>query len=302
MTAMTRILVGALAALALGASIAAWHEHQAVQELRADGATPEERARLQKAAWDNAKKVHELQAQLSSRAAASAGVALARASDRAGGDNRTLGDAAAEWLNRMDDPEIRRLMDLQQTANIRRQYSAFIKSAHLTTDQTAQFTRLMIERQNAANDVLIAATHQGMNPLQDPEEFRQIVRDAQNAVDGQIQSALGADSYSQFQSFQQAQGQLGVVNQLQQDLSLTETPLTDAQRSQMAQIMSQTNANGGSSITDDTLAKAQAILTPAQMQALQNLQQLQQANRQLRQLMSQGRGASAPQAANTPGN
>lgn len=302
MKSITRILAGALAGFALGASLLEWHEHQVVQNLGASGVTPEERASLQKAAWDNAKKVHELEAQLSSRAAASAGAALAGASDKVSSDNRTLGDAAAEWLNRLDDPEIRRLMDLQRTANIKRQYSGFFKSAHLTPDQIAQFTQLMIERQNAANDVLVAATQQGINPMQDPEEFRQMVRSAQSEVDNQIQSALGADTYAQFQSFQQAQGQRGVVNQLAQDLSLTDAPLTDAQRDQVTQIVAQTNEKGGSSITADTLAKAQAVLVPTQMQALQNLQQLQQSNRQLQQLISQGRGASLSRGAGIPGN
>ena len=302
MKSMTRILAGVLAAFALGALLLEWHERQVIQDLRANGVTFEERASLQKAAWDNAKKVHELEAQLSSRAAASAGAALAGASDRVSSDNRTLGDAAAEWLNRLDDPEIRRLMDLQRTANIKRQYSGFFKSAHLTPDQIAQFTQLMIERQNAANDVLVAATQQGINPMQDPEEFRQMVSSAQIEVDSQIQSALGADTYAQFQSFQQAQGQRGVVNQLAQDLSLTDAPLTDAQRDQVTQIVAQTNEKGGSSITADTLARAQAVLAPAQMQALQNLQQLQQSNRQLQQLISQGRGASLSRAARIPGN
>lgn len=302
MKSMTRILAGVLAAFALGALLLEWHERQVIQDLRANGVTFEERASLQKAAWDNAKKVHELEAQLSSRAAASAGAALAGASDRVSSDNRTLGDAAAEWLNRLDDPEIRRLMDLQRTANIKRQYSGFFKSAHLTPDQIAQFTQLMIERQNAANDVLVAATQQGINPMQDPEEFRQMVSSAQIEVDSQIQSALGADTYAQFQSFQQAQGQRGVVNQLAQDLSLTDAPLTDAQRDQVTQIVAQTNEKGGSSITADTLARAQAVLAPAQMQALQNLQQLQQSNRQLQQLISQGRGASLSRGTRIPGN
>src|ERR1017187_8255843 len=251
MKSMTRILAGVLAAFALGALLLEWHERQVIQDLRANGVTSEERASLQKAAWDNAKKVHELEAQLSSRAAASAGAALAGASDRVSSDNRTLGDAAAEWLNRLDDPEIRRLMDLQRTANIKRQYSGFFKSAHLTPDQIAQFTQLMIERQNAANDVLVAATQQGINPMQDPEEFRQMVSSAQIEVDSQIQSAFGADTYAQFQSFQQAQDQRGVVNQLAQDLSLTDAPLTDAQRDQVTQIVAQTNEKGGSSITAD---------------------------------------------------
>ena len=302
MKSMTRILAGVLAAFALGALLLEWHERQVIQDLRANGVTFEERASLQKAAWDNAKKVHELEAQLSSRAAASAGAALAGASDRVSSDNRTLGDAAAEWLNRLDDPEIRRLMDLQRTANIKRQYSGFFKSAHLTPDQIAQFTQLMIERQNAANDVLVAATQQGINPMQDPEEFRQMVSSAQIEVDSQIQSAFGADTYAQFQSFQQAQGQRGVVNQLAQDLSLTDAPLTDAQRDQVTQIVAQTNEKGGSSITADTLARAQAVLAPAQMQALQNLQQLQQSNRQLQQLISQGRGASLSRGTRIPGN
>jgi len=87
------------------------------------------------------------------------------------------------------------------------------------------------------------------------------------------------------------------VNQLQQDLSYTETPLTSAQAEQMAQLLAQTaptgsdtppsgNRNPGSVITDETLSRAQGVLSPAQLQALQEIQQQQQARAQLNRRMS----------------
>src|SRR5208283_435844 len=118
-----------------------------------------------------------------------------------------------------------------------------LANVKLTPAQLAQFQQLLLERQNVANDVLLSATQQGINPMDDPEEFRQMVKQAQAEVDTQIQAALGPDTYAQFQSFQQSQGQRTVATQLQQDLSYTSTPLTDAQRDQVSQVIAQSNPN-----------------------------------------------------------
>jgi hypothetical protein len=115
-----------------------------------------------------------------------------------------------------------------------------------------------------------------------------MVKNAQAEVDAKIQTDLGPDVYNQFQNFQQSQNQRGTVNLLQQDLSFTDSPLTDSQKTQMVQVIAQSNPSGGSTVNDTTLSLAQGVLSAPQLQALQNLQQQQQAAVQLQKLMKQG--------------
>jgi hypothetical protein len=290
MTMLNRLALSLLGAIALGAIALAWREYRIVQDLRAEGLTADERARLQKVAWDAERQVQTLKARLGAASAA-----VHRASEEDSGSvsmqTRTLGEAAEAWFNQMDDPTIQRLRDAQRIALINRAFGAFFRNAHLSPQQISAFQRLMMERWDAQTDVILAATRQGINPLENPQEFRTMVRNAQNEVDRQIQSTLGPDLYSQFQNYQRTQGQRNVVGQLQQDLTFTDAPLSPTQTQQMAQIMTQSNPKGGGAVTNRTLQLAQTVLSPSQIQALRNIQQLQQANRQLQQALSQSRAA-----------
>jgi len=127
---------------------------------------------------------------------------------------------------------------------------------------------------------------------------------------------LGDAGFAQYQQYQQTLPQRGVVNQLQQSLSYTSTPLTDAQTEQMVQLLAQAapqraansttptrnmaftmggpmgymGGGSGSTITPEAINLAQGVLSPPQLQALQQLQQQQQAQQQLQQAMRQSMG------------
>jgi hypothetical protein len=290
MKSLRLVLIVLLAALAAGSSVLAYREYLQIEDLKAGALTPEERSRLQKAAWAAEAHARKLESELATARAAPAAAAAAADPNHTGNLNTILGTAAAEYLARMDDPEIRRLSDLQRLAQINRQFASFYKNAHLTPEQLSQFQHLLLERQNVANDVLMSATQQGINPLDNQDEFRQMVQSAQADVDKQIQQALGGDTYSQFQAFQQGQGQRNVASQLQQDLSYTDAPLSNAQRDQMVQVLAQSNPKGGNEVNDQALSLAGGVLSAPQLDALKNVQQLQQANRQLQSMMGQRPG------------
>lgn len=272
-----------LGVVAVAAAALAYSEYRQLAQMRSEGLTVQERGRLQKVAWDAEKQVHHLQTQLSA-----ARVLHSDEEDaKPGADNKAaLGQAAADYLARMDDPEVRRLTDLQRLANLNRAYGQFFRDAHLSPEQVQKFQQLMLERQRAETDVLAAAADQGINPMSNPTEFRQMVRAAQADVDKQIQQSLGSDGYQQFQQFQQGQNQRGVVNQLQADLSYTDAPLSDQQKAAVLQIVQSTNRPGGNAISAKTLNQAQGVLSAQQFQALQNIQKLQVVNSQLSRLMS----------------
>jgi hypothetical protein len=145
--------------------------------------------------------------------------------------------------------------------------------------------------------------------------FNQAVSDAQAAVDAQIQSALGDAGFAQYQQYVQTLPDRNTVNQLQQSLSYTSTPLTEDQANQMIQLLANTavqrsgngtagTAGGGlgaifgggnqtAPISDETITQSSGILSGPQEQALQQLQSQQQAQRQIQQAM---RGAGGPPA------
>lgn len=287
-------LIVVLALATAGFAWLAWHEYGELAALRAEGVAPDERARLQKVAWDAERTIRELRARLGAERSARASASATEPTDSLSLQARTLAAAAEDWFSRMDDPEIQKLRDAQRMALIRREYASFFESARLTPAQIQQFERLMLERWDAQNDVLAAATQQGINPMQDPREFQQMVRDAQNQVDQQLQAGLGAATYGQYQAYQRAQGQRTVVAQLQQDLDFTSAPLSEAQAQQMATVMAETNPKGGGNVSDQTVALARGVLSPPQVQALQNLQQVQQANRALQQAITRAQAAGTP--------
>jgi hypothetical protein len=293
MKTSAKLLVALLILLTGASAVVAWREHLELVALRAAAPDPDERVRLQKAAWDAQKRANQLAAELAA--------ARATGGSPAGGSEdqtRALGEYASQLIARIDDPEVRRLMEIVQKGQIDRRFASLFRTLKLTGDQLAQFQHLLVERQETGTDVLIAASQQGINPMQDPQQFRQMVQQAQSDIDDKIKTTLGPDGYAQFQNFQQTQNQRGTADQLQQDLSYSDTPLTDAQKDQMTRIIAQSApAGGGGAINDTTVSLAQGILSAPQLQALQNLRQVQQANSQLQRLISRPGGGGSP-----PGN
>jgi hypothetical protein len=194
----------------------------------------------------------------------------------------------------------------------------------------------LLEKQTLRTDVLLAAVQQGINPLQNPKEFRQLEQTMQAEIDAKIKTTLGDTGYAAFQDYQATAGQRAVVNQLRQSLSYTATPLNDQQAGQMTQILAQTGpqrpatpvpatattgatpaapaaatttpapapAKTNARVTDLTVQQAQTILLPPQVQALKEIQAQQQAGVELERILRQNQsgnplglpGGSAPPA------
>jgi hypothetical protein len=295
-------LLFAVSLVALGALALAWKEYQELAELRATAVDPAERAGLQKRVWDSEKHVQELQRQIASGhpAAGAAGAAEAGA-----GSARPGGGLVANVLDRMNDPEVQKLMGEQIRAQIERRYAKLFTQLNLPPDKLEQFKSLLVDRQQSAMDVLTSANEQGIT---DPRDFQKLVESSQADVDSQIKAAIGDADFAQYQGFQQSQAARGITGQLQDSLRNSEAPLTSAQSDQLTQLMAQSRPaaaggpgnlngnNGPAVITDDTITQAQAFLSTPQVQALQQLQKQQQTQRRLQQLMMQNPGPGAPAA------
>ncbi len=314
---MKNLLIAILVLATASTSWLAWRQYEELVGLRAGAMSADERTDLQKRVWEAQKRADQAEARAAAAPAtlADAGAPAAGGDDAtAGGDqqSRVIGSMVNTWVGMMNDPEAQRLMALQQKAGISSRYADLFKKLQLAPDQLEQFKAELLEKQTSRQDALLAAAQQGINPMQNPQEFRKLEESIQSDIDKQIKTTIGDSAFADYQTFQATAGQRGVVNQLQQSLSYTEAPLTPAQSDQVTQILATTGtpkigpdgapvpSKNNSRVTDATVAQAQTVLVPRQVQALQEIQQQQQAGEQLQKIMRQNRNGGAPAGAAPP--
>ncbi len=288
-----------------------------------------ERKDLRKEIWDLNKRLSQLQAELaqaaSNRGPATAATPPPRGGGATGGrgglNGNNLAQIASSILGNMtaslDSPETKRLMAIQQRAQLDGRYADLFKGLNLPPDQLDQLKTLLVDRQSAAIDVLSVANAQGLNPLNSPEAIRDLARETQAKVDGDIKNLLGEQGYAQYQGYEQTLPQRAVADQLEQRLSYSSTPLSPDQREQMVQILAATSpttsvaesadfsimtnavgfigGGGGNTLTmggggaptvrstinNDAVTRSSSVLSAPQVAALQQIQQEQQAQQQM---------------------
>lgn len=227
----------------------------------------------------------------------------------------------------LENPEFNKLWTDQQKARINSTYGALFKNLNLTPEQTAQFQNLLAERQMSMLDVLSAARAEGITGR---DQIGNLMQQASSQIDSQIQSLLGPDGYSQYTNYLQTMPQRNQVNQLQTLLVTSgATPLQDYQTQQLTQILAQNSAASssgqrtgggggagffgamgglgglfatpvtGPTITPNAVAQAASVLTPAQLQVLQQMQQQQAAQQQITRMLRQS--FNGTQGGSTPG-
>jgi hypothetical protein len=270
---------------------------------------------------------------LEDRLAALRGRGMREGADAAGGDNpdnnagangRGRGGRWGGFAALGSNPEFQKLLAIQAKGRIAQTYGALFKSLNLSPDQLAQFQQLLADKQQAMMDVLQAAREQGINPRTDPDGFKTLMSQAVAQTDQSIQQAIGDGAFQQYQQYQQTLPERNVVNSLQQQLSYTQTPLTDDQANALISLLQQNqpqragngtsgtgdgaggpgpgimaliNGGGNARVTDDAIAQAQGVLSAPQVAVLQQVQQQQQAQQQMQQLMraaNQGNGTGSP--------
>jgi len=333
-------LIALLALTTIAGGALAWNQYQELIKLRADSLSDSARADLQKRLWDLEKRKNELEAEIASLrargnladAADEGDAASTGAANRPGparGPGRFNGrNGPANLSTLLENPEFNKLWTDQQKARINSTYGALFKSLNLTPEQTAQFQNLLAEKQMSMLDVLSAAGAEGITGR---AQIGSLIQQAGSAIDSQIQALLGPDGYSQYTNYQQTMPQRNQVNQLQTLLVTSgATPLQDYQTQQLTQILAENSAatssgqrtGGGGffgaigalgglfptpvtgpTITTNAVAQAASVLTPAQLQVLQQMQQQQAAQQQitsiLRHSFNGAQGGSTPGTATT---
>ena len=238
-----------LAATTLGGAILAWRQYRELAELRAAGLNRAERADLQKRVWDLEKQNRELQGRVGSRREGAEGESAAAEGERPrggrGGDrsveSRGRGPGEMQQANAlrelMSKPEVQAMLNLQQKAAIEGRYAALFKNLNLSSDQVEKLKALLAERSTTTQDVLSVAREQGINPRENPDAFQKLIADAQNEINRGIKSVIGEQGFAQLTTYEQTLPQRNLVNELQQRLSYTNTPLTATQAEQLVHIL-----------------------------------------------------------------
>jgi hypothetical protein len=324
------ILTGVLCAALLATGALAWHQYRELIVLKAqlaDGDNVSLRKQLA-AARKTIKSLEDRIAALRGRRGGADG-SLAEGGD--GSDNASQNGAGRRggrfgaWGEMANNAEFQRLLAIQMKGRISQTYGPLFKSLNLSPDQLAQFQSLLADKQQALMDVMAAARDQGINPRTDPDAFKTLVGQAVSQADANIQQALGDAAFQQYQQYQQTLPERNVVNTLQQQLSYSQTPLTDDEANQMISLLAQNqpqragngtagtgnggdagpnpmslvNGGGNARVTNDAVTQASGVLSAPQVAALQQIQLQQQAQQQMQQLMrsanqGSGGGAAAP--------
>lgn len=326
MKSTSNILVAVLALTTLAFGYLAWSEYRDLVVLRAQLAGNDSAALSRKLA-DAQKTIRSLQDRLAAlrgrgaRPEDAAGEGPGENGGPPGGGPRPGGRFGA-FAALSGNPQFQKLMAIEMKGRISQTYGPLFKALNLSPEQLNQFQTLLADKQQAMMDVLQAAREQGVNPRTDPEGFKTLMTQAVAQTDQSIQQVLGDAGFQQYQQFQQTLPERNTVNSLQQQLSYTQTPLTDDQASQLVSLLQQTqpqragngtsgtstggpggpgpglmsllNGGGTARVTDEAIAQAQGVLSAPQVAALQQIQQQQQAQQQIQQLMRSANQGNAP--------
>lgn len=220
--------------------------------------------------------------------AAKAGAETAARGEWGGGGGR----ARMEEL--MNNPDFMAAMATRNKARLDREYADLFRRLNLPPAQLERFKELLAERQNARMEVMAAARTEGLNPRDNREELQQLMRMAQDELAAAMQEEIGAEAFATFQAYERSAPQRATVEQLEQRLSYSAAPLTQAQSDQLVALLAQAGMSGrgrgGAVVTDQVLTQATAILGREQLEALRALQAEQDAGRAIGEAFRFGPG------------
>jgi hypothetical protein len=189
----------------------------------------------------------------------------------------------------------------------------------------------MVERQLSTNDAMWVAQQHGIKLDADPAQWKAAMDKVRADVDEGIRTALGDERYRVYQDYNDNASSYILLDQIERRLSYTGAPLQESQSEPLLRLLVDTApstptafaqgplqgvtaAVSGSDpllaaaargpISDETIARAQSILTPAQVETLRQIQSEQKSRDDAMRSLIQadpdaGKPASAPQSAGT---
>ena len=212
----------------------------------------------------------------------------------------------------MANPDFAKAITLQQRAALDERYANLFKALQLPPAELEKFKTLLVERQTARMDVMASARDQGLNPKGNREDLQKLTLQAQAEVDASIKAELGDSVYSRYKKYDATLPQRNQVNQLDQRLSYSGSPLTQGQAEFLVTALTPTASStspttpptGDSNrwegnrntviISDAVIQQAQSVLTVEQLEALKQIQTEQQARQKIRDMMRPNSNGTTP--------
>lgn len=320
MADLKNVSIIALSASVAALSVALWKQHSRLETLQASETQwrlterPKLETQLAKAEEALAKR-EQPRSRLSSLAETAPPSARALSGPTA--ENRPPQRGPTPFEN----PEVQRLMAPQQRGALDGRYAALFKTLQLGSTELDRFKQLLLDKQTVVPDVMLAARASGVSARENRAELDALIKGSREEVDAAIKELLGDARYAQYTDYETTGPQRTMARSLEQRLSYSDSPLLPAQAEQLIRILAETSQSTdgnallatpsvsmttsvgtiiggpptGSIITEQGLQRAQAILTPTQLQALRDLQSEQQSQAAAIELIrSQQPGRSPP--------
>lgn len=293
----TILLAAALLVVSAGSAAVIWSQHNRIQalaarNLEADHDRATMRRRLAAAAAPTPAESATEHVADTAQEAARRGPRQAEPSGR-GGENfeapRFMDMAAMVRL--MADPEIASLMLSQQKGALDQRYAALFRQLGLDPQQTEALRNLLAERQLARMEAGVMARAEGLD-RDNRGGMRELFTEANNDTEQKLQALLGPDRFNTLKTYEQTLNERARVDQFALRLSYSPAPLQSYQSDALVQALASVKyprLPGRSATEAETavflgairaydakiLARSQAVLSPAQLEALRQFQQEQ---------------------------
>jgi hypothetical protein len=192
-------------------------------------------------------------------------------------------------------PEVKAAFTANMRANIAILFGPLFRSLRLGPEEIAAFEDVMLA---AGSRTLLGGEKDGTRVTYEFSTADSAV--SPQDTEAQIRGVLGADGYAQYCDFQTTARMRGSLGRAAQQLYFKSEPLTSAQTEQLAQIARQAQTSGGSTLIegmpwDAVIDGAQAVLSPAQLEALRGLrQQAYYMQLQSQAMMQEARKSGSP--------
>lgn len=290
----TIVLTLALVLVTGTASAVIWQQQNRIGELMALNATSgSESAKLKKQLLANSVPPAEAVAPEASSVDEPKPTSTESGADspdpRQGGRNGFRQRGAERFADLLADPEISSLMLSQRKASLDSRYAALFKKLGLSPAETEELKKLLAERQLSRIETGVVARAEGAGP-EDRDAVRDLMKQSDSESDAQLQALLGPDRYNTLNDYEKTATVRTQVDQFAQRLSYSATPLQGYQSEAMVQLLaampppefprrSPTPEQTAAYLQDlqkynaEVYLRSSSILSPDQLNALQQVQQ-----------------------------
>ena len=185
-------------------------------------------------------------------------------------------------------------MSMSIRSGLDERYGRLFRHFKLAPAELEKVRALLTERQLSSFDAVTAAESQGVNLSANPGELKNVMERVRADVDESIRAFLGDQRYQQYQEFNRNASSYALLDVIERRLSYTDAPLHGSQSDSLLRVLIEGAAatptqpssahgpmggfveafggGGPGPISDESIAGAQTILTPAQIEIVRQIQ------------------------------